>query len=420
MLRQTAKTLDVIEQPDRPLEDVLAEMLGGKRMLILLDNAEHLLPAAAGAIATLRDLGGPKLVVTSRERLQLAGEHVYPVPQLTALEGLDLFIARAAAIDPAFEATAAIAELCSRLDNLPLALELAAACTAVLPAEQILERLGGRLDLLKGGRDADPRQQTLRATIAWSYDLLTPEERELFTRFAVFAGGATLEAVEAVCAADLETLASLVDKSLVRRDDDRYWMLETLREFGTEQLDEAERADVIERHGQFFERFAHDAEAGLRQRDAAAWLRRVEQELPNLRAAMARALERGQAPRGVRIASDLGRYWEARSSATEGRGWIDQSLAAGTVTDDDRASGLLWAARLAFFQGDLTAADRVCADAARAAEASADVFLEAASLALLAWIGRERGDAAATLVERSRSFSPSCRIPGSGRRSCLG
>jgi predicted ATPase len=399
VLRQTANTLDVIEQPDRPLEDVLAEMLAGKRMLLLLDNAEHLLPDAAGAIATLRDLDGPKLVVTSRERLQLAGEHVYPVPQLTALEGLDLFSARAAAIDPAFQATAATAELCARLDNLPLAIELAAARTAVLRPEQILERLGSRLDLLKGGRDADPRQQTLRATIAWSYDLLSGEERALFARFAVFAGAATLEAVEDVCSADLETLASLVDKSLVRRDGARYWMLETIREYGRDQLDDVAENDVIDRHGGFYEAFGRSAEHGLRGRDAAEWLDRVEQDLPNLRAAMARGLERGLAERCAVIAGGLGRYWEARSSATEGRSWIERSRSAGAV----HVRAYFWAARLAFFQGDLTAAAELFVDAAAAANASGETATEAACLAYCSWAARERGEPSAGRPELDRS-----------------
>jgi class 3 adenylate cyclase len=149
VLRHTARTLDVVDQPDRPLEDVLAEMLSGKRMLLVLDNAEHLLPDAADAIATLRDLDGPKLVVTSRERLQLTGEHVYPVPQLSPPEAVDLFTARATAVDPSFETEDVVAELCGRPDNLPLAIELAAARTAVLRPGQILERLGTRLDLLR-------------------------------------------------------------------------------------------------------------------------------------------------------------------------------------------------------------------------------------------------------------------------------
>jgi predicted ATPase/class 3 adenylate cyclase len=406
VLRHTARTLDVVEQPERPLEEVLAEMLHGKRMLLVLDNAEHLLPGAANAIATLRDLEGPKLVVTSRERLQLTGEHVYPVPQLTPLEGLDLFTARAAAIDPGFQATGDVEVLCARLDNLPLAIELAAARTAVLRPEQILERLGGRLDLLKGARDADPRQQTLRATIAWSYDLLAPDERELCSRFSVFAGGATLEAVEEVSEADLDTLASLIDKSLLRRDGDRFWMLETIREYGRDQLDDTSWDHVIERHGAFYEQFAADAEVGLRGRDGASWLDLVEHELPNLRAAMGRALEGDRGARTLRIAAGLGRYWEARSSATEGRRWLDQALVAGPVEDGARAAGCFWAGCLAFFQGDLVAADGSLAEAAWAAQAAGDVFREAAACGYLGWVARERGDPTAGRVplERSRAL----------------
>jgi predicted ATPase/class 3 adenylate cyclase len=403
VLRQTARTLDVIEQLDRPLEDVLAEMLSGKRMLLLLDNAEHLLPDAASAIAALRDLDGPKLVVTSRERLRLSGEHVYPVPQLTAPEGLDLFTARGAAVDPAFQASPAVLELCERLDNLPLALELAAARCAVLTPEQILDRLGDRLDLLKGGRDSDPRQQTLRATIAWSSGLLDPDERDVFARFAVFAGSAPLDAVENVCATDVETLASLVDKSLITRDGDRYRMLETIREYGVEQLDDDQRAEVIELHGTYYERLAHDAEAGLRGPDTAAWLATVEQELPNLRAAMARALERELGGRAVHISAGVFRYWQARSSATEGRGWIESALAANSVTESDRAVGFLSSAQLAFFQGDLAVAQEHYRQASEAAAAAGLAAVEASALAYLAWVAIERGEreAAVASVERS-------------------
>jgi predicted ATPase/class 3 adenylate cyclase len=406
VLRHTAQSLDILEQPDRPLAEVLAEMLNGKRMLLLLDNAEHLLPGAAGAIATLRDLDGPKVVVTSRERLQLTGEQVYPVPQLIPQEGIDLFIARAAAIDPGFEADGAVDELCSRLDNLPLAIELAAARTSVLQPAQVLERLGSRLDLLKGARDADPRQQTLRATIAWSFDLLADDERELCSCFGVFAGGATLEAVEEVCRADLETLASLVDRSLLRRDEDRYWMLETIREYGLEQLDEDAREDLIERHGIFYERFAMEAEEGLRGPDAARWLELVERELSNLRAAMSRALERGLGELALRVATGVGRYWEARSAATEGRSWLEQAFAAGPVEDSVHAAGCFWAGRLAFFQGDSVAAEHSFVEGVRSAHAAGEVFLEAASSAYLVWIARESGDPAAGMapLEKGRAL----------------
>jgi len=402
VLRHIAQTLDVVEQPDRPLGEVLAEMLKGRRMLLLLDNAEHLLPGALDAIATVRDLDGPKLVVTSRERLQITGEHVYPVPQLSPPEGLSLFTARAAAIEPSFEPDAAVEALCDRLDNLPLAIELAAARTAVLQPEQILERLGDRLDLLKGTRDADPRQQTLRATIAWSYDLLTDEERELCSRFSVFAGDATLEAIEDVCDADLDTLASLVDKSLLRRDGDRYRMLETIREYGSEQLEDAGRENLIDSHGAFYERFADEAEAGLRGPDGARWLDLVEHELPNLRAAMGRALEHGRGERALRIATGTGRYWEARSAATEGRSWLDQALAADPVEERAQAAGCLWAGRLSLFQGDAATAERSYAEAERAAHVAGDAFVEAMSGAMLGWVARERGNPAAGQVPRAR------------------
>jgi predicted ATPase/class 3 adenylate cyclase len=403
VLRHTARTLDVVEQADRSLEDVLAEMLGGKRMLLLLDNAEHLLPDAAGSIAALRDLGGPKLVVTSRERLQLAGEHVYPVPQLTAPEGLGLFTARAAGIDPRFEAAPAVSELCDRLDNLPLAIELAAARTSVLTPEQILERLGDRFDLLKGGRDADPRQQTLRATIAWSYDLLADDERELFSRFAVFAGGATLGAIEEVCEADLEALASMVDKSLVRRDGDRYWMLETIREYGRDQLDEVSRADLASRHAEFYDGFTAEAELGLRGPDAAAWLDAVERELPNLRVALSWYLDTRAGEQALRMATRLGRYWEGRSAGTEGRGWLDRALALTERQGDARMQGLLWAGRLSFFQGRLEAARSHFAEAATLAERAGDDGLLAAMLAMVGWVATEQGDheAAAPAIARS-------------------
>jgi predicted ATPase/class 3 adenylate cyclase len=404
VLRQTARTLDVIEQPDRPLEDVLVEVLTGKRMLLLLDNAEHLLPGAAAPIAALRDLDGPRLVVTSRERLRLSGEHVYPVPQLTAPEGLNLFTARAAALDPAFQPSPAVQELCDRLDNLPLALELAAARCAVLTPAQILDRLGDRLDLLKGGRDADPRQQTLRATIAWSSELLDPDERDVFARFAVFAGSATLDAVENVCATDVETLGSLVDKSLITRDSDRYRMLETIREYGVEQLDDEQRVEVIERHGAFYERLALDAEAGLRGPDAAAWLATVEQELPNLRAAMARALERELGGRTTRISAGVARYWLARS-ATEGLGWIERALAAGGVAESDRAVGSLSAGQLAFFQGDFAVAQTHFRQASEAAATAGLAAVEASAVAFLAWVAIEGGQREAAGPFRERSMA---------------
>ncbi len=235
LLPTVAQALELKEEPGRLLTETLATALAGKRTLLVLDNVEHLLPLAAAAIVTLRDIDGPKLLVTSRERLRVGGEQVWPVPSLAEPDAVELFTARALTVDPSFSPTAATAELCTRLDDLPLAIELAAGRTALFSTDELLERLSGRLDLLRGDREADPRQQTLRATIEWSYDLLSPDEQRLARSLSLFAGGCTFEAAEVVCGADPDTLQSLIDKSLVRKratdEGSRYWMLETIREF---------------------------------------------------------------------------------------------------------------------------------------------------------------------------------------------
>ena len=264
LVSSLAAALEVEEQPGRELAESVAERLAGKRTLLLLDNAEHLLPDVAHEIARLRDIPGPTILVTSRERLQLQGEHVYAVPTLAEDDGVELFMTRARALDPAWQTVSAVVELCSRLDNLPLALELAAARMVVFSPEQLLERLSERLDLLKAGRDADPRQQTLRATIEWSYDLLDDAEQTLFRGLSVFAGGCTYESAEAVCAADPDTLQSLLDKSLLRRRADdlgpRYWMLETIRELAADKLaSEGETGGARRLHAEHYLALARSA-----------------------------------------------------------------------------------------------------------------------------------------------------------------
>ena len=235
VLPAVAQSLEVREQPGVALGETLRTVLSGKRALLLLDNVEHLLPAASNEIAYLGSIGGPVLLVTSRERLQLQGEQVSAVPTLDDSDAVSLFLARVRAIDARFAGNGYVRELCSKLDNLPLALELAAARTIVFSPEQIVERLGHRLDLLKGGRDSDPRQRTLRATIEWSYDLLEDEERALFRSLSVFAGGCTYEAAEEVCGANPDTLQSLIEKSLVRRRE---------TEFGPRLLDAGDHQGV--------------------------------------------------------------------------------------------------------------------------------------------------------------------------------
>ena len=260
--------------------DGLAEHIAEREMLLLLDNLEQVIDAAVELSALVAACPNLALLVTSRELLRVEGEVEYPVPPLAPSEAVDLFCRRSR-----LEATAEIGELCRRLDELPLALELAAARTSVLSPAQILERLAQRLDLLKGGRDADPRQQTLRATIEWSHELLTPEEQTLFARLAVFRGGCALEAAEEAVEADLDTLQSLVDKSLLRHTNERFWMLETIREYAHERLDDAgESPKYALRHARWYlDRLQTNYADGLgpRRPEILGW---YEAEVDNLRA----------------------------------------------------------------------------------------------------------------------------------------
>ena len=391
VLTEVARVLE-IDQPGREPAELLAEVLAGKRLLLLLDNAEHLLPDAAVAVAQLRDLVGPKLIVTSRERLQLAGEHVYQVPSLTEADGVALFTACARAVGGVFEAGPAVHELCARLDHLPLALELAAARTIVLSTDQILQRLSQRLDLLQAGRDANLRQQTLRSTIAWSHELLTYDEQRLFARLAVFAGGCTPEAAEQICDADLDLLAALVDKSLLRRTGERYWMLETIREYAAERLDQSEDTQEFRRrHAEFYDRFAAEAEQGMRGRSVGPWLDQVEQELPNLRVAIELSLEGGEPAAAVRISTALERFWQSRDGI-EGHLWLERALGSGGGTDAERGKASVQAASLAFLSGDTASAVRLYGEAIELASRAGDDATQTRALGLLGWVLAEQGE----------------------------
>ena len=332
VLPSVAQALELEEEPERPLVETIVDRLSDRHQLLLLDNAEHLLPAAAGDIARLAQAPGAFVLVTSRERLQLQGEQVWPVPPLVAGDGVALFTARTGALGAPVPASPAVERLCERLDNLPLALELAAARIALFAPEQLLERLGERLDLLRAGRDADPRQQTLRATIAWSHDLLDEDERQLFRRLPVFVGGCTFEAAEAVCEADPDTLQSLLDKSLVRSRDGeagrRYWMLETIREYAQELLEESEESgELRHRHVDYFLGLAEQAEPemwGLQQR---VWFDRIGSEHDNLRSALTATLDADEADTATRLAAALEPFWETRGYVGEGWRWLGRVLA---------------------------------------------------------------------------------------------
>ena len=308
----------------------LAEHIQDKSMLCLFDNFEQVVEAAPEIAALLTSCPNLDVVVTSRERLRVQGEQAYSVPPLAESDGVALFVTRARAVDPAFAETAVVPELCRRLDELPLALELAAARTAVFSPEELFERLGQRLDLLKGDRGADQRQQTLRATIAWSYDLLGKEERRLFARLSVFAGGCSYEAVEEIAGADPDTLQSLVDKSLVRRRESkvgsRYWMLETIREYAAEQLEAlGEAKDVRRGHAEHFLALAEAAEPHL-VRDAA-WLDRLDVEVDNIRSALDFAAA-SETQRVLRVTAALTDFWFMRGTGSEGWMRLENALAA--------------------------------------------------------------------------------------------
>ena len=314
-------------------KDGLAAHIGDQRMLLLLDNFEHLVTAAPQLPELLGACPNLSLLVTSRETLRVQGEVGYAVPPLAEREAVELFCARAR-MGP----DEAVAELCRRLDYLPLAVELAAARTSVLTPAQIVERLAGRLDLLKGGRDADPRQQTLRATIEWSYELLDAEEKQLFARLAVFRGGCTLDAAEVVCDADLDVLQSLVDKSLVRHTGERFWMLETIREYALEQLDEQELAD---RHAAFYLSLVEEAFRETIGPSPTEWLQRLEPEHDNLRAALSRFEATGETQRALQLAGGLWGFWQVRGHFTEGRKHLETLLDADASPTLARARALV-------------------------------------------------------------------------------
>jgi predicted ATPase/class 3 adenylate cyclase len=402
VLSSVALALGVPEQAGRPLAETLADVLSSGRALVLLDNLEHLLPEAAVSLATLRDAGGATVVVTSRERLRLSGEHVHSVGPLQAADAAELYAARTAALDVEAGDASDVEELCSRLDNLPLAVELAAARAGLLPAAEMLTRLGGRLDRLKGGRDADPRQLTLRATIGWSYELLDQAERELFAQLAVFAGGATLDAVEAVCDADLDVLESLLDKSLVRRTDERVWMLETIREFAGELLDAAPIADEVrDRYADHYLALAEDADHELRGPGQLAALERLASERDNLRTAFEELLERDP-QRALRLAAAL---WNSRwmhGHFHEGRETLLAALErAPAEPSAERASALVGAAIFAHDQGDRRQAFALAEEGLACARAAGSVFAETIALNQLSDVAELGRDERIRLIEEA-------------------
>jgi len=354
-----AEVVHVRDEEGVPLVRALAQRLTGSRTLVVLDNVEHLLPDIGEDVAALlQKADGLTVLATSRERLQLTAEHVFVLPAMSEADAELFFCERAATHAVAVERTAVLAELCERLDRLPLALQLAAARTRTFSIEQLLERLSQRLDLLRGERDLEPRQRTLRATLEWSHELLTPDEAALYRRLSVFRGGCVLAAVEDVCDADADVLEGLVDKSLIQRRDGgvepRFWQLETIREFASERLGEAGETDELRgRHADWYRARADDADRWLRAGEPEeVAVDALEADIDNLREAVAFGLESGHVQLVREVTATLLLYWIDRGLFGEARSWLDRALALDDARDVIRRRLLSALARIAYLQGD--------------------------------------------------------------------
>lgn len=354
-----AQAIGVREAEGDSLEAVLAARLRAGRTLVVLDNAEHLLPELADAVMNLlRACGGLTVLATSRERLQVSAEHVLPVPSLADVDAAALLRERAEAAGASVAQSPVIDQLCARLDRLPLALELAAAQLPVFSPAQLLDRIGSRLDLLTGLRDAEPRHRTLRATIQWSHDLLAEPEQVLFRRLAIFAGGCTAAAAESVCEAGQGTLGGLLAKSLVRREEDepepRLRMLESIGDFAAERLAEAgEAATLRTRHASYFRALALREDEVLRAGEPEEGpVAVLAADIGNLRAAVEFGLETGDIQLVREITAALRMYWFVRGFYTEARIWLDRALALDETRDRTRQRLLSALGSIAYVQGD--------------------------------------------------------------------
>jgi predicted ATPase/DNA-binding winged helix-turn-helix (wHTH) protein len=424
-----ANVLGLKEQPGESLTQTLTKYLASRHLLLVLDNAEHLLAACAEfADVALRRCAQLIILITSRERLGMAGELTYRVPslsvpdpkqdvnpeELSAYESARLFIERARLQQPQFAVTAqnasALASVCRRLDGIPLAIELAAPRVRSMSVEEVNRRLDQRFDLLTGGsRTALPRHRTLRSLIDWSYDLLSDAERAILRRVSVFSGGWTLAAAEQVCSGDavdrkeaLDLLTSLADKNLVLAEAHggatRYGLLETVRHYAGDRLRESEEVRVQRQHLEYFLAMAEEAEAQLRGSDQGPWLDRLETERDNLRSALSRsAVLGGDTASGLRLAGALWRFWLVRGYLFEGRRSLVEQLAlpADPSAWQARARALHGAGVLARNQGDYAAAGMLHEESLAIRRQHGDRPGIAASLNSLGNVASERGDHAA-------------------------
>jgi predicted ATPase/transcriptional regulator with XRE-family HTH domain len=377
VLPTIAQALGVREEPGQELIDLLRAAIGGQRLLLVLDNLEHLRPAAPSIGQLVQALPGITLLVTSRAPLRLRGERLFPVPPLSLPEGqqpadpmeleryaaVQLFVQRVRAARPDFELTptnaALVAEICERLDGLPLAIELAAARMRVLSLTVLQELLGARLRILKGGPlDAPARHQSLSAAISSSFDLLDEEDQALLLRLAHFSGGCTLDAAEAVAGAGdiyamLEGLETLTDEGLLTRTERsngqvRFGMLESIREFAQSQMPEEVASDIRNRHARYYRDLAERAEAELARPHRTQWMARLEDEYPNLRAALGWTIASGDSETAYRLGSALWPFWAATGRLNEGHSWLHRATnVSGDAAPEARAGALLRLGNLA-------------------------------------------------------------------------
>jgi non-specific serine/threonine protein kinase len=420
-----ASVLDIRQVPNRSFIDTLVDQLHSRRLLLILDNCEHLIaPSAELADGLLRGVEGITILATSREALGIVGETTWRVPSLTVpdvhqgagaidllqYEGVRLLAERAAAVDSRLKITrdnaGIVAEVCRRLDGIPLAIELAAARLRVLSIEQIHARLHDRFRLLAQA-DRIGRQRTLEATVDWSYDLLSDAERLLLRRLSVFAGGWTLEAAEAVCGGDgiarddvLDLMSRLIDKSLVLVEQDsdgqrRYRCLETVRHYGSERMQQTAEADTVRaRHFSFFLELARRAEPELTKAAQLHWLNRLQLEHDNLRAALEwRLVAVPSGLEGLELALALHWFWMKRAYLAEAQNWLERAMAGSTALPKSRhAETLLALGNTAFFQGQFERARALLEEGATLARASGSPAIEAHVLGMLSLTMLEGGD----------------------------
>jgi predicted ATPase/class 3 adenylate cyclase/Tfp pilus assembly protein PilF len=448
-----AQALGVRQTSSQPITESLKDYLRTKQILLILDNFEQVIGAATLIWDLLSAASKLKVVVTSRGSLNLAAEHIYEVPSLSLpqagepldrgnlskYEAMSLFAERARAVKSDFSLTddnvEAVAAICAQLDGLPLAIELAAARIKILSPQMMLSRLNSKLKLLTGGeRDRPARQQTLRATIEWSFDLLNEDEKKLFRWLSVFVKGANLQAIEVIATPDeygeefagvqldtdvLDTVSSLVSKSLLRQlpqrhaEDEsagaRFGMLSTIREYGLEHLADSGEEGVIQaRHARFFMTLAEEAEPHLRDSQQLAWLRQLETEHENLQSALAWTIQERHVELGLRLAGALWRFWYIKSYLAEGRDWLMQLLSLSQTNDADRNSpirgkALNGAGSLIYNQGDYDLAQSLHEECLQIARSIGDRRSMAGAMNNLGLIAKARNkyDRASSLFEEA-------------------